>query len=76
VEAAGPDYITVHGRTRNMRSSEPVKLDGVKLVKETASCPVVENGDVFSLEDVDRIVKETGVDGKLLNFSICGRFKH
>jgi tRNA-dihydrouridine synthase 4 len=59
-----------------MRSSEPVKLDGVKLVKETASCPVVENGDVFSLEDVDRIVKETGVDGKLLNFSICGRFKH
>ncbi|KAH7304824.1 tRNA-dihydrouridine synthase-like protein 4-like protein [Rhexocercosporidium sp. MPI-PUGE-AT-0058] len=63
VEDAGVDFITVHGRLRHTRSSEPVNLDAIKLVKEHARVPVIANGDVFSLSDVDRIVKHTGVDG-------------
>ncbi|KAH9206988.1 tRNA-dihydrouridine synthase-like protein 4-like protein [Leptodontidium sp. 2 PMI_412] len=63
VEDAGVDFITVHGRMRHTRSSEPVNLDAIKLVKEHARVPVIANGDVFSLADVDRIVARTGVDG-------------
>ncbi|XMA11023.1 hypothetical protein WAI453_003814 [Rhynchosporium graminicola] len=63
VENAGVDFITVHGRMRSTRSSEPVNLDAIKLVKEHARVPIVANGDVFSRADVERIVSETGVDG-------------
>jgi tRNA-dihydrouridine synthase len=31
-ESAGVDFITVHGRTRKMKSTEPVDLEGIKLV--------------------------------------------
>lgn len=64
VEEAGVDYITVHGRTKNTRSSEPVDLEKIRAVKEVAAVPVLANGDVWSAEDVKRIVEFTGVDGK------------
>lgn len=63
VEAAGVDFITVHGRTKNTRSSQPANFDAIKLVKELVSVPVVANGDCFSLEDAHRIARDTGVDG-------------
>ncbi|KAJ3153390.1 tRNA-dihydrouridine(20a/20b) synthase [NAD(P)+]-like protein [Geranomyces michiganensis] len=62
-ESVGVDWITVHGRTSKQRSTEPVNLDAIKLVKENASVPVFANGDVFSLEDADRIVAHTRTDG-------------
>lgn len=63
VEAAGVDYITVHGRTKTTRSSQPADWNAIKLVKETVSVPVVANGDCFSIEDADKIAELTGVDG-------------
>jgi len=63
VETSGVDYITIHGRTRSTRSSQPVNLEGIKRAKSVATVPVVANGDVFTLEDAYRIWKETGVDG-------------
>lgn len=63
VEASGVDFITVHGRTKNTRSSIPVDLHAIKLVKQTVSVPVVANGDCFSLEQAHEIANFTGVDG-------------
>ncbi|KAG4302972.1 hypothetical protein PCANB_000730 [Pneumocystis canis] len=63
VQAAGIDYIVVHGRRRNQRSSEPVNLDAIKLIKESLSIPVVANGDVLTLSDVNHIAKYTNADG-------------
>lgn len=68
VETAKPDYITVHGRRRTQRSTEPVNVEAVKLIKSVASVPVVLNGDVFSMEDVDRLVQDTNVDGKTISY--------
>ncbi|KAJ3028656.1 tRNA-dihydrouridine(20a/20b) synthase [NAD(P)+]-like protein [Rhizophlyctis rosea] len=62
-EAVGVDWITVHGRTRRMKNTEPVDLDAIKLVKETATVPIFANGSIFSLSDADRTVQYTGVDG-------------
>jgi len=67
VEDSGVDYITVHGRRRSQRSSEPVNLEAIALVKSVAGVPIVANGDVFNLEDVKKIVGVTGVDGKFLS---------
>lgn len=63
VEASGVDFITVHGRTKNTRSSEPANFDAIKLVKDSVSVPVVANGDCFSLKDAQEIAEYTGVDG-------------
>lgn len=63
VEESGVDFITVHGRTKNTRSSVPVNLDAIKAVKEAVLVPVVANGDCFSLQDAYDIAEYTGVDG-------------
>jgi tRNA-dihydrouridine synthase 4 len=63
VEEAGVDYVTVHGRLRTQRSSTPPNYDAIRLLKQSVNVPVVANGDAFSLTDVRRIAKITGVDG-------------
>lgn len=63
VEAAGVDFITIHGRTRNQRSSTPPDFEAIRILKAGAKVPILANGDVYSLKDAQRIVAETGVDG-------------
>lgn len=63
VEAAGVDFITVHGRTRTTRSSIPANFDAIKLVKEAVSVPVIANGDCFSLKDAYEIAEYTKCEG-------------
>lgn len=63
VEEAGVDFITVHGRTKNTRSSQPADFDAIKTIKASVNVPVVANGDCFSLEDAYKIADYTGVDG-------------
>ncbi|KAL7749670.1 tRNA dihydrouridine synthase [Sorochytrium milnesiophthora] len=62
-EKVGVEWITVHGRTRLQKSTTPVDVEGVKLVKSVVGVPVVANGDIFQLSDAEQVVKETGVDG-------------
>lgn len=63
VQAAGVDYITVHGRTQTQRSTTPPDFDAIRILKDYSSVPVVANGDTYSQEDVLRIVEYTKVDG-------------
>ncbi|KAF9283616.1 tRNA-dihydrouridine(20a/20b) synthase [NAD(P)+]-like protein [Linnemannia elongata] len=63
--SVGVDFITVHGRTRRQKSTEPVSLEGMKLVKEVSTVPVLANGDVFTMQDANDIVAATGVDGTM-----------
>ena len=63
MESVGIDYITVHGRRRTQRSTEPVNVEAIKLIKSSVTVPVVLNGDAFSMDDAKRMVEVTGVDG-------------
>lgn len=63
VEKAGVDFITVHGRTKNTRSSQPANFDKIRTVKENVSVPVIANGDCFSLKDAYEISEYTKCDG-------------
>lgn len=63
VQDAGVDFITIHGRTKNQRSSEPVDLEAIKLLAEHCTVPVIANGDVTSLHTARSIAQYTGVDG-------------
>ncbi|KAL9541153.1 hypothetical protein MBANPS3_009286 [Mucor bainieri] len=62
-ESVGVDFLTVHGRTRLQKSTEPVNFEGIKLVKESINVPVIANGSIFSLKDADEMYEKTGVDG-------------
>ncbi|KAI9006015.1 hypothetical protein BC832DRAFT_575831 [Gaertneriomyces semiglobifer] len=62
-EKVGVDWITVHGRTRRQRNTEPVDYEAIKLVKENINVPVFANGDIYTRQDADSVVERTGVDG-------------
>ena len=66
--SVGVDWLTIHGRTKVTRSSQPVKLDAIKFLttgihEKYPDKPVVANGDCFHLDDVKRIQEYTGVQG-------------
>ena len=62
MERAGASFITVHGRTREQRG-HPVNLDAIREIKQSVSLPVVANGDIRSLGDMEDTVAATGCDG-------------
>ncbi|KAJ1960786.1 tRNA dihydrouridine synthase [Dipsacomyces acuminosporus] len=65
-EKMGVDWITIHGRTRHQKSTEPVDYDIIKTVKESVSVPVLANGGIFTLDDADTMYRNTGVDGVMV----------
>ncbi|XP_035478018.1 B-cell receptor-associated protein 29 isoform X2 [Scophthalmus maximus] len=60
-ESAGVSWITVHGRTTDERH-QPVHYDAIKTIKDSISVPVIANGDIKYLRDVESIHHLTGVD--------------
>lgn len=62
IEAAGASAVAVHGRTREQYYSGTADWDMIRRVKESVSIPVIGNGDVFSGEDANRMLEETGCD--------------
>ncbi|MFT7799236.1 tRNA-dihydrouridine(20a/20b) synthase NAD(P)+-like [Arapaima gigas] len=61
-QAAGVSWVTVHGRTVDERH-QPVHYDAIRTVKDSLSIPVVANGDIKNLRDVESTYLRTGVDG-------------
>jgi len=62
IQAAGASFITVHGRTKDMKG-EPVCLESIRIITESLEIPVIANGDVKSMKDVENTVAVTGVAG-------------
>ncbi|KAI3404876.2 DUS4 [Candida oxycetoniae] len=58
VEAAGTDMLTIHGRTKTTRSSTPVNLEAIKVVRSHVSVPKSsERGEYMQVNDrYDRCV--------------------
>uniref|UniRef100_A0A1A7YR33 tRNA-dihydrouridine synthase n=1 Tax=Iconisemion striatum TaxID=60296 RepID=A0A1A7YR33_9TELE len=61
-ESAGVSWITVHGRTTDERH-QPVHYDAIKTIKDSMSVPVIANGDIKYLRDLESTHQLTGVDG-------------
>jgi len=66
LEDVGVAAIAVHGRTRTQGRSGQVRWDWIRAVKEAVSIPVIGNGGLFTPQDVERMLLETGCDGAMI----------
>lgn len=65
-EDCGAQAITVHGRTRQQFYSGKADWNIIAKVKEAVKIPVIGNGDIFTIEDAVKILKETNCDGIMI----------
>ncbi len=62
MEQAGASAIAVHGRTRAQMYSGKADWDIIRDVKKAVGVPVIANGDIFSAEDAEHILRYTGCE--------------
>jgi nifR3 family TIM-barrel protein len=65
-EASGASLVTIHGRTREEYYSGEPNFRAIEKAKKSVDIPVIANGGIFTVEDADRMIKETGADGVML----------
>jgi tRNA-dihydrouridine synthase B len=71
-EAAGADWVVVHGRTRADDYSVPVDLENIAALKRAVGVPVIGNGNLFSHQDAAYMLAKTGVDGLMVSRGALG----
>ncbi len=66
MEGAGASLITIHGRTKDKIYAGEVNFAEIAKAKKAVKIPVIANGGVFSNEDAETLLKETGADGVMV----------
>lgn len=65
-ENSGAKLITIHGRVREDYYSGEPDYNAIYKAKRSVKIPVIANGGLFTEQDVDKMIKETGADGVML----------
>lgn len=71
-ELGGADFVTIHGRTRDMNYSGNCHREYIKAVKKKLFIPVIGNGDVTDSESYKMMIEETKCDGVMVGRAALG----
>lgn len=72
IEENGGAMVAVHGRTKVQGYGGQADWDAIAQVKACLSVPVIANGDVDSVADIERIKAHTGCDGVMIGRAAIG----
>lgn len=65
-EAAGADFITVHGRHWTERYDVPCRFDAIARITQAVNIPVFANGDIDNAEAAAAMLQATGASGIMI----------
>jgi len=66
VEEEGGQLLAVHGRTKVQAYGGEADWDAIAEVVQTISIPVIGNGDVYTVADIERMKEHTGCAGVMI----------
>ena len=72
VENAGAVLLTVHGRLRTDRYTDPPNWEWIRIAKETVNIPVYGNGNADSVANIAAMLERTGCDGVMIGRGALG----
>ncbi len=72
LEDSGASLIAVHGRTKAQSFAGQADWDAIAEVKQTVRIPVLGNGDVRTVADIDRLKAHTHCDGVMIGRAAIG----
>lgn len=72
IEDNGGALVAVHGRTKAQGYGGEADWDAIAEIKQALHIPVIGNGDVRTVADIDRLKVHTGCDGVMVGRAAIG----
>ncbi len=72
MEENGAALVAVHGRTKMQGYKGRANWDAIAEIKQAVSIPVIGNGDVSTVADIERMKQVTGCDGVMIGRAAIG----